>query len=299
MKNYFDILGVADTASEDEIKKAYRSLAMKHHPDRGGDQAKFQEIQEAYAVLTDPQKLAEWQSQFNGNPFARGARGAPGGGFHFNFGGAPGGDPFDIHDIFRNFQQGGDPFGGFRQQPRRNRDLKVQVDLDLASTLDKQTKHISVKHINGHRETVTVDIPRGVNGNMQMKYAGHGDRTVSDLPPGDLYISFRVHGHPDFIVEGLDLIRVIKLNCLDAITGTTINISGLDNKQFDWNVPVGTQNGARFRIAQQGLWSVEHPIRGSLILQIELIVPTNFTAEQLLSLEKISKEFKENTGTTA
>lgn len=296
MKNYFDILGVADTASDDEIKKAYRSLAMKHHPDRGGDQAKFQEIQEAYAVLSDPQKLAEWQSQFRGNPFARGG---PGGGFHFNFNNGPQGDPFDIHDIFRNFQQGGDPFGSFRQQQRRNRDLKVLVELDLVSTLDKQTKHISVKHINGTRETVTVDIPRGVNSNMQMKYAGHGDRSIADLPPGDLYISFRVHNHPDFIVEGLDLIRVIKLNCLDAITGTTINISGLDNKQFDWNVPVGTQNGARFRIAQQGLWSVEHPIRGSLILQIELIVPTNFTAEQLLSLEKISKEFKENTGTTA
>lgn len=288
MKDYFNILGVAATASDDDIKKAYRSLAMKHHPDRGGDQAKFQEIQEAYAILSDPQKRAEWEMQKQG--------GHNGSFFDFNFG-QPQGDPFDLNNIFRNFQHGGDPFGGFRQQQRRNRDLKVVVDLDLASTLEPQTKHISVQHLNGHRETVSVDIPRGVSSSMQMKYAGHGDRSYSDLPPGDLYISFRVLRHPDFNIEGLDLVRSIKLNCIDAITGTTLTITGLDGKQFSWNVPVGTQNGSRFRIAQQGLWSIEHPVRGSLILHIDLAVPNNLTAEQLIALEKISQELKENTGT--
>lgn len=288
MKDYFNILGVAATASDDDIKKAYRSLAMKHHPDRGGDQAKFQEIQEAYAILSDPQKRAEWDMQRQG-------RHNSGSFFDFNFG-HPQGDPFDLHNIFRNFQQGGEAFGGFRQQ-RRNRDLKVVVDLDLASTLEPQTKHISVQHLNGHRETVTAEVPRGVSSSMQMKYAGHGDRSYSDLPPGDLYISFRVLRHPDFNIEGLDLVRAIKLNCIDAITGTTLTITGLDGKQFSWNVPVGTQNGSRFRIAQQGLWSVEHPVRGSLILHIDLAVPSNLTAEQLIALEKISQELKENTGT--
>lgn len=292
MKDYFNILGVAATASDDDIKKAYRSLAMKHHPDRGGDQTKFQEIQEAYAVLSEPQKRAEWEMQ---------KQGGRNGGFHFDFNfGQPHGDPFDIHNIFRNFQQGGDPFGGFRQQQqRRNHDLKVVIELDLASTLEKQTKHISVKHINGHRETVSIDIPRGVGGHMQMKYAGHGDRSQADLPPGDLYISFRIHGHPDFIVEGLDLIRPVKLNCIDAITGTTVNIVGLDGTEFSWNVPVGTQNNSRFRIAQQGLWSIDHPTRGSLIVHLELIVPTNLTSEHLFALEKISQELKANTGTNA
>lgn len=293
MKNYFDILGVSPEASDDEIKKAYRSLAMKHHPDRGGDQAKFQDIQEAYDTLSNPQKRAEWdmQRRGGGNPFAGGQPG----GFHFNFGFNPGGDPFDIHDIFRNFQQGQDPFAGFRnqQQPRRNRDLRVSIDLDLSSTLEKQTKHISVKHINGHRETVSIDIPRGVNGNMQMKYAGHGDRSYGDLPPGDLYINFRVHQHPDFIIEGIDLIRVIKLNCIDAVTGTTIKVNGLDGTEFTVNIPVGTQNNSRMRIGHQGLYSVEHPHRGNLILHIELFVPTNLNTEQLLTLEKISNELKQ------
>lgn len=287
MKDYFNILGVSEGASEDEIKKAYRALAMKHHPDRGGDQAKFQEIQEAYATLSDPQKRAEWdmQRRGGGNPFG----GQPGG-FHFNFNfGQPGGDPFDIHDLFRNFHG-----GGFQQQ--KNRDLKVVVDLDLASTLENQTKHISVQHLNGQRHTVTIEIPRGVNGNMQIKYAGHGDRTHQELPAGDLYIHFRVHNHPDFHVEGIDLIRVVKLNCLDAITGSRINVTGIDGKQFDWAVPMGTQHGSRFRISQQGLWAYDRPVRGSLILQIELSVPTNLTGEHLVELEKISKQLKENTG---
>ena len=289
MKDYFNILGVAQGASDEEIKKAYRSLAMKHHPDRGGDQAMFQEIQEAYAVLSDPQKRSEWEMQRNGG-------GHPGG-FHFNFGHG-GGDPFDIHDLFRNFQQG-DPFGGFqqRQQQRRNRDLKVAIDLDLASTLDKQTRHISVTHLNGTRKTVTIDIPRGINGNMQMKYAGHGDQSYADLPAGDLYINFRVLRDPNFEIEGLDLVKVIRLNCLDAITGTSLSVDTLDGKTLNWNIPVGTQNGSRFRLGQHGLWNVDHPVRGSLIAHIHLIVPTDLTAEQLIAIEKISQQLKENTGT--
>jgi len=294
MKDYFNILGVAPGATDEEIKKAYRSLAMKHHPDRGGDQAMFQEIQEAYAVLSDPQKRSEWDMQRNGGgPFGGGQPG----GFHFNFGHG-GGDPFDIHDLFRNFQQG-DPFGGFqqRQQQRRNRDLKVAIDLDLASTLEKQTKHISVTHLTGTRKTVTVDIPRGVNGNMQMKYAGHGDQSYADLPPGDLYINFRVLQDPNFNIEGLDLIKVIRLNCLDAITGTSLSVDTLDGKTLNWNVPVGTQTGSRFRLGQHGLWNIDHPVRGSLIAHIHLIVPTDLTAEQLIAIEKISQQLKENTGT--
>lgn len=290
MKDYFTILGVNAEASEDDIKRAYRTLAMKHHPDRGGDQAKFQEIQEAYSVLTDPQRRAEWEAQRHGNPFGQGMPG----GFHFNFNFGGPGQGFDINDIFNNFN--GDPFAGFRNQQRRNRDLKVIVDLDLVSTLEPQKKHISVKHINGTRHTVTIDVPKGVNSSVQMKYAGHGDHSYADLPPGDLYIQFRVHGHPEFGVEGLDLIKPIKLNCIDAIVGANLRVQGLDGKEFDVTVPQGVQNGFRMRIGQQGLWALDHPVRGSLILQIELMVPTDYTAEQLQILELFQSDYKTRKG---
>lgn len=291
MKDYYNILGVGENASDNDIKKAYRTLAMKHHPDRGGDQAKFQEIQEAYDTLTNPQKKAEWENQRRGgfHHFGGHPGGHPGGGFHFNFGG-PGG--FDINDIFRSFNAGGDPFANFRQAQFRNRDLRVAVDLDLVETLSPQTKHISIQHLNGTRKTVSVDVPRGINGAMQMKYAGHGDHSRTDLPPGDLYIDFRVRAHPDFQVDGLDLVRLVKLNCLEAVAGTTVNVKGLDDTEFVWNVPVGSQNGTKFRIPNQGLWALDHPVRGNLFLVLELTVPTNLTTDQLLRIESVIKELE-------
>jgi len=289
MKNYFEILGVNSNASEEEIKKAYRSLAMKHHPDRGGDQNKFQEIQEAYSVLSDPNKRAEWDIQRNHS------RHNPGG-FHFNFNFGHPGDPFDVHDIFRNFQNGQDPFAQFKQN-RRNRDLRVTIEMSLADTLNPQVKHISVRDMNGERETVTVEIPRGIDPNMQMKYAGHGDKSHKDLPPGDLYINFRIHQPPEFRIEGRDLIYVLKLNCIDAIIGTRVNIKGLDGTEFEVNIPVGIQNHSRLQIPHQGLYNLDTPIRGNLIISVEIFVPTNLTTEQLLVLENLSKELKDKTGT--
>lgn len=284
MKNYFEILGVNENASDEDIKKAYRSMAMKHHPDRtGGDDARFKEIQEAYSVLSDPAKRAEWNHMRSGG-FHGFQQGAPGG-FHFSWG--PGGGGINIDEIFRNFN---DPFGGFAKPQRKNKDLRVSIDLDLEETLEKQTKHISVKHLNGTRQTVSVDIPRGIGANMQMKYAHYGDHSYQDLPPGDLYIDFRIRVKPGFIVEGLDLIKPIKLNCLDAITGTTVPIEGIDGKKFDWSVPAGTQHGTKFRIANEGLWAMDHPVRGSLIVYVEVSVPMNLSRSQIEIIKNISKE---------
>jgi len=280
MTDYFNILGVNAGASDDEIKKAYKKLAMTHHPDRGGDQGKFQQIQEAYSILSDPNKRAQWEHERQyggaGGGFAGG--GFPGG-FHFNFGGG------DINDILRQFHGGG-PFAR-QQQPAKNRDLRVGIELELASTLETQKHHINVQNLNGGVKTVEIEIPRGVQSGMQIRYTGHGDNSIGNLPPGDLYIDFRVRGHPDFQVNGLDLIKSVKINCIDAIIGYKASVYGLDGTQFEINIPSGTQQNAKFRIPSQGLWDVNQPIRGDLLLEIGLIVPSNVTASQLENLEKI------------
>lgn len=274
MKDYFNILGVAENASPEEIKKAYKKLAMTHHPDRGGEQSKFQEIQEAYSVLSDPQKRAEWQHGARhpgGNPFGQA-------GFDFNFG--PGAD---FNDIFSNFANGG-MFSQFRPQAK-NRDLRVLMEVTLESTLEKHTQHINVQHGSGGSTTVTVEIPRGVMPGMQMRCVGHGDKSRTDLPPGDLFVEFRIRPHPDFEPMGADLKKRTELNCIDAMLGTKIQVTGLDGKKFEVIIPPGTQHGTKFRINSQGLWVLNQPNRGDLHIEIAIHVPKSLTPDQLQKLQ--------------
>jgi curved DNA-binding protein len=275
MKDYFNTLGVAPDASDEDIKRAYKRLAMKHHPDRGGDQSEFQAIQEAYSTLSDPHKRQQWeqQRQFGSAHNQEG--------FHFNFGFGQ-----DINDIIRQFHGGG-PFGGFRQQPARNRDLRVGIEFDLESTLSDQIHHINVQHTNGQNKTVEIKIPRGVQSGMQMRYAGHGDSAIPNVTAGDLYVDFRVRQHPDFRIHGINLSKTVTLNCIDAIIGTTLQVTGIDGKLFEISIPPVTQHDSKFRIAGQGLWDINQPVRGDLLVHILLQVPSAPTAEQLERLQQL------------
>lgn len=272
MKDYFNILGIDPSSNEDQIRMAYKKLAMQHHPDRGGDQSKFQDIQEAYSVLSDTNKRAEWEHHRN-------FQNAGGFNFSFNFGNG------DIHDIFRQFHGGGFP-GGFRQQ-QRNRDVRTQIHIDLASTLDNQTKILEINN-NGVLKNVQVNIPRGVQSSMQMRFPGHGDSSIPNIQPGDLYVDFVIRPHPVFSVDGINLVMKKKINAIDAILGTTIPINGLDNRQFTLNIGRGTQHGTQLRFAQQGLWDINNPVRGDLYVVIEIEIPTSISKDQLQKLNSLT-----------
>lgn len=258
--DYYSVLGVPKRASEEDIKRAYRKLAMEHHPDRGGDQNQFQKIQEAYATLGDPQKRHEYdhpQPQHQG--------------FHFHFGQ---GNPLD--EIFASFGFGGggpDPFAHMRQQHRKNKDLRIQIELELESTLNDQTKTISVQTTTGERQTVEVKIPRGIASGHQMRYAGLGDNMFATIPRGDLYINFLVREDPRFKLEGIDLIYKVNVNCLDAMTGTDMDVPNIENKVFRLSIPAGTKPGARLRLPNQGLYDINTMRRGNLIVEVSLTVP--------------------------
>ncbi len=275
--DYYSILGVPKGASDDEIKKAYRKLAMKHHPDRGGDQAQFQKIQEAYATLGDAQKRQEYdhpQPQHQG--------------FHFHFGGP--GNPLD--EIFASFGfgHGPDPFAHMRQQqPRKNKDLRIQIELELASTLSDQTKTISVATTTGERQTVEINIPRGIATGHQMRYAGLGDNMFNTIPRGDLYINFFVREDPRFSVEGLDIIYKISINCLDAITGVEIDVPNIEGKVFRLTIPAGTKHGSRLRLPNQGLYEINTTRRGNLIVEVSLHVPVVKNTEALKLIEQLKQ----------
>jgi curved DNA-binding protein len=271
--NHYETLGIDRQATPDEIKRAYRKLASQHHPDKGGDKTKFQEIQAAYDTLSDANRRQQYNMQLDG------------------FGGGPGGVQFhwhssdmnhpDISEIFRNFGFGGDPFSPFRQHQRRNKDLRIEIPIPLVATLEEQTKTVSVQTTNGHRETVEVKIPRGVTNGTQIKYTGLGDNLFNTLPRGDLYVQFKVHDADGFITNGIDLYYKTNVNCLLAIVGGEITVTGVDGRTFALTLPPGTQPGMKFRLSGQGLYMLNSEQRGDLYVEINLSVPNNLTGEQL------------------
>ena len=274
---HYATLGVAETATADEIKRAYRGLASKHHPDKGGDTQRFQEIQAAYAVLEDSNRRAQYDQE----------RRNPGGGFRFNVNGQDFDQmPPEMENIFRNFGFPGSPFGAQRH-PRKNKDLRVEVVMPLAETLQEQKKTLSVQTTTGHRETIEVTVPRGIHTGSQIKYPGLGDNMFNTLPRGDLYIVFTVPPDPKFKVDGVDLISRVAINCLDAITGGVTEITGLDGRVFELQIPVGTQPGTLMRVRGEGLYHLNHTVRGNLLVEIVVSVPQNLTETQLELIRQI------------
>jgi DnaJ-class molecular chaperone len=264
--DYYSTLGVPKGASDDDIKKAYRKLAMQHHPDRGGNQNKFQQIQEAYDTLGDAAKRQQYD-----NPAPQGFGGD---GFHFQFNSGSG-----FEDIFAQFGFG----GPFQQQQRKNKDLRIQIELDLVSTLRDQNKTVSVQTTNGTRETVQVNIPRGIRSGQQMRFPGLGDNMFNTIPRGDLFVHFAVRPDPQFSVEGDDVVYHSVIDALDAIVGTTIDVPNLESKVYRLTVPAGTTHGTRMRLPSQGLYNLNQPTRGHLIVEIQLSV-TPRTSDEAVKL---------------
>lgn len=268
---YYEILNVTEKATADEIKRAYRKLASQHHPDKGGDKNKFQEIEQAYRTLSDDGARQQYDMQRNG--FSNNGNNQ----WHFSSAGM---NHPDIDAIFKQFGFG-DPFGGFRQQQRRNRDLRIEIPIPLVATLESQTKTISVATSSGERSTVEVTIPKGVTNGTNIKYSGLGDNLFNTIPRGDLYVQFNVHPAENFIANGVDLYTSISVNCLLAITGGLARVTGLDGREFELTVPAGTQPNTKFRIPNQGLYQMNSEVRGHLYAEVLITVPRDLSKQQL------------------
>jgi DnaJ-class molecular chaperone len=196
--------------------------------------------------------------------------------------------PEDIFEQFFNgaggFNQG--PFHRQRQQPRRNKDLRVNLNVTLESTLDQQHKTISVQTTKGDRFNVGVDIPRGVSNSTTIKYSQMGDNMFDSLTRGDLYVIINVIKDERFEANGLNLLHTLNIDSIDAMLGTEKVITGLDGKRFSIKIPSGCQYGNKFSIKGQGLYQLNGSVRGDMIVTVSIRTPM-LTEEQLSIVRKI------------
>lgn len=247
--NPYNVLGIAGNASPDEIKNAYRKLASKHHPDRGGDTKKFQEIQQAYDILTDESKRNQYYASQNQNSF--------------NFSQHFGKNPFE------------DLINQFTKQTRQNI-YTVTVFVTLEQVANGSNENVHINTPNGPK-LIQIQVPQGIQDGTQVRYDG----LVQD---GWLQILFRIHRHPKFERNNLDLQLVEEINVFHLIIGTKIVVTDIFNKQMEVNIPPNTKPGSRFRIPKHGL--VNSVITGDLYVLITPVIPDKIS-EELLDLIKL------------
>ncbi len=275
MADYYQTLGVDRNSSQEDIKRAYRSLASKHHPDKGGDTVRFQEIQAAYATLSDPQKKEEYD-----NPRPQGFHG--GGGF-----------PQGFEDVFSQmFGGGGNPFfgGGFRPQPQRNRTLNLQTQISLEEAFYGKELLTTIQLPSGREQVLQVKIPPGINDGLTLRLAGMGDDSIAHQPRGDIHLGIHVQPHPVYQRQGDDLVRIISINCFDAILGKLFQFETIDDKTLEINIAPGTQHGQTLAVQGYGMPNIQNSyIRGRLLLNINVTVPTNLSEEQKLLVQQINE----------
>jgi curved DNA-binding protein len=265
MTDYYETLGVSETASPDEIKKAYRSLANKHHPDKGGDQAKFKDISVAYENLSDPQKKAEYdqQRQF-------------GGGQQFNFGGGGGFDPFG-HMFGQGFPQGhpfGDIFG--RMHPggiRRNKDLNIQCQVTLLDSYLGKQLEANYRLPSGRNQNVVINVPAGVTHGDTIRYQGLGDDTVANAPRGNLNVTIVVMPDQKFSRHGNDLFTTVNISPIEAMIGCRKTIKTITGSTIDLEIRAGVETGVEFASHGNGFTNVNTGVKGRFVSVINIKTP--------------------------
>jgi curved DNA-binding protein len=293
--DYYKALGVDKNSSAEEIKKAFRKLAVKYHPDRNPNdktaEDKFKEINEAYAVLSDPKKKEEYDTygssgfhkQYSQEDIFRG----------FDFGNAykdmgTGGS----EDIFSRLFGGGFARGGargaFRGGPQRGGDLEMEVEIGFRDAAQGAEKQVAFRR-NGQREELKIKIPAGVDNGSKIRIAGKGGQGEGGGPAGDLFLSIRVLPDQVFTREGGDLFVDRTIPFSAACLGTTLDVPTLESDKRI-KAPAGIQPGTKIRLKGCGVKPLGSNAKGDLYVKISVHVPETLNAEQKKLVEELAKK---------
>jgi molecular chaperone DnaJ len=361
-KNYYEILGIDKKANKEDVKKAFRKLAQKYHPDKGGSEDKFKEITEAYSILSDDKKRREYDSY--GQTFAGGAGPQAGGfgggmgnmgGFDFSgFQGANGGIEFDISDLFGGMA--GDMFGGGRARGKRGRDISIDVEVSFKESIlgakrsvlitkvsacdvcdgsgaKPKTEMETCKTCNGagrihetrdsvlgaftsvrtcptcegtgkvpkekctncagrgvirKEEEIKLTIPAGMDNGEMIRMPGQGE-AVKGGQAGDLYIKVHVKPHAIFRKEGTNLVMNLPIKLTDALLGTTVSVTTIDDKVLEVKVPAMQNTEETLRVRGKG---VAYPEGGSgdLLIRVTASLPRKLSSKAKKAIEELKTE---------
>ena len=307
--DYYKILGVDKSASSQEIKKAYRKVAMKYHPDRNKDdkaaEEKFKEANEAYAVLSDAEKKqqydtygsADFSQRFSQEDIFKGSDiGSILREFGINMGGgggfrqAGGGSPFG--SFFSQGGGGGDcggscGGGGFQQQPAKGQDMSLELWLTLEEVASGTERTISLAHM---QDKVSVKIPAGIEAGKKLRVSGKGAQSQQGGQPGDLLLKINIQDHALFERDGAQLTYKADIPFSQAAMGGKVTVPTIDGKELNVKTPAGMQSGGKLRLKGKGLPSGPKGPNGDLYVKMQVAIPKELTESQQELIEKLQTE---------